>query len=93
MAEPLPAKPPALTEIIAAGWLRFVDGDLSTGGAQALLIPCTDFEAVDLIAPLERDLGTPVLTSNQATMWHALRLAGIQDGVPGFGRLMDLDLA
>jgi maleate cis-trans isomerase len=62
-------------------------------GAQALLIPCTDFEAVDLIAPLERDLGTPVLTSNQATMWHALRLAGIQDGVPGFGRLMDLDLA
>jgi maleate cis-trans isomerase len=61
-------------------------------GAEALFIPCTDFGSIDLIQPLERDLGKPVVTSNQATMWHALRLAGIRDASPGFGQLMDLDL-
>ena len=61
-------------------------------GADALLIPCTDFGYLDLIEPLERALGRPVVTANQATMWHALRLAGIRDAAPGFGQLMALDL-
>jgi hypothetical protein len=42
MSEPLPVKPRGLTEIIAAGWLRFVDGDLGTGAAQALLVRGAD---------------------------------------------------
>jgi hypothetical protein len=29
--------------------------------------------------------------ANQATMWHALRLAGITDCVSGFGHLFALD--
>jgi maleate cis-trans isomerase len=63
-----------------------------TEGAQALFVSCTDFFPIDLIEPIERDLGVPVVTANQATMWHALRCAGIRDGMPGFGRLMALDL-
>ena len=63
-----------------------------TEGAQALFVSCTDFFPIDLIEPIERDLGVPVVTANQATMWHALRRAGIRDVVAGFGRLMSLDL-
>jgi maleate isomerase len=57
-------------------------------GAEGLFVPCTDFEAVDLIETLERDLRVPVITANQATMWHALRLSGINDHVTGFGKLV-----
>ena len=38
---------------------------------------------------LEQALGKPVITSTQATLWHALRLAGIDDAIPGFGRLLE----
>ena len=62
-----------------------------TPDAQALFIPCTDFAPVEVIEPLERDLGIPVVLANQATMWHALRLAGITDCVSGFGHLFALD--
>lgn len=57
---------------------------------EGVFIPCTDFEAIDLIEVLEQDLGVPVVTANQATMWHALRLSGIQDHVSHFGGLFAL---
>jgi maleate isomerase/arylmalonate decarboxylase len=53
-----------------------------------LLITCTDFPALPLIAPLEAELGVPVVTSNQATLWAALRRAGVHDVVSGAGRLL-----
>ena len=31
--------------------------------------------------------GKPVVSSNHATAWHCLRLAGVEDPVPGFGEL------
>ena len=56
-------------------------------GAEALLITCTDFPALPLIAGLEAELGIPVVTSNQATLWAALRAADIPDAVSGGGAL------
>lgn len=56
--------------------------------AQALLIACTDFPALKLIPRLEKALGKPVITSNQATFWSALRAAHIQDRFENFGTLM-----
>jgi maleate isomerase len=41
-----------------------------------------------VIDELERELGRPVVTSNQAIAWHCLRKAGIQDKVRGFGVLL-----
>jgi maleate isomerase len=55
--------------------------------SDALFISCVDLHAVHLIEKLESDLQKPVITSNQATMWHVLRLAGIQDKIAGFGQL------
>lgn len=45
--------------------------------AQAVFLACTGLGAIDLVGTLERDLGRPVLTANQVTMWHALQLSGI----------------
>jgi maleate isomerase len=42
----------------------------------------------DLAGEAERWLGKPVIAINTATYWHALRANGIDDKVPGFGRLM-----
>jgi maleate isomerase/arylmalonate decarboxylase len=56
--------------------------------ADALLISCTDFATAPIIARLERERGKPVVTSNQATLWAALRAAGIADTIAGAGRLL-----
>jgi len=40
------------------------------------------------VETLERAVGKPVLTTNNMTLWHALRKIGVREGVPGFGRLL-----
>jgi maleate cis-trans isomerase len=61
---------------------------VATPGAAACFISCTAIRSAGLIAPLEAELGMPVVTSNQVMAWHMLRRCGIDDAVPGFGRLM-----
>lgn len=56
--------------------------------ADALLICCTDFGSADVVQVLEDELGKPVVTSNTATLWAALRRTGIDDPVGGYGRLL-----
>ncbi|MGE0747990.1 MAG: aspartate/glutamate racemase family protein [Rhodospirillales bacterium] len=56
--------------------------------AQAVLICCTDFGSSPVVARLEKELGKPVITSNTATFWAALRAAGVKDPLPGYGRLL-----
>jgi maleate isomerase len=46
--------------------------------AEAVFISCTNVPTYDIIAPLERMLGKPVLTANQVTMCSALRSMGSQ---------------
>lgn len=55
--------------------------------ADACLLSCTAIKSAGVIAPLETRCGRPVVTSNQAMMWHLLRSSGIDDAVGGFGRL------
>jgi maleate isomerase/arylmalonate decarboxylase len=57
-------------------------------GCDALAILCTDFPTLPLIDRLERDLGAPVVTSNQATLWAALRAAGLEDRPQACGQLL-----
>lgn len=56
--------------------------------AEAVLICCTDFGALPVVETLENELGKPVLTSNTATFWAALRAAGVNDKIEGCGRLL-----
>ena len=57
---------------VTAGLVR----DTDTDDAQAVFISCTNLPTYDVIATLERELGKPVLTANQVTMWSALRVIG-----------------
>lgn len=50
--------------------------------AEAMFISCTNLPTYDIIAPLEQELGKPVLTANQVTIWAALREIGSQAIAP-----------
>ena len=79
------------TEMIAVEpgeWYRRVKRQRDEA-ADAYFISCTAIRAAEAIEPLERDLDKPVVTSNQAMVWHSLKRLDIHDPVPGYGRLMD----
>ncbi|MEL7544203.1 MAG: hypothetical protein AAGJ70_10540 [Pseudomonadota bacterium] len=61
--------------------------------AEAVFLSCTALRAAHIVGRIEDELGVPVVTSNQAMGWHALRLAGIETAVPGYGQLLDRPLA
>lgn len=56
--------------------------------AEAIFVSCTNLATLDMIERIEADTGKPVVTSNQACFWACLRLLGIPDAIPGFGRLL-----
>ncbi len=53
----------------------------------AVFVSCTSLRVAHLVESLEARLGKPVLSSNHAMAWHSLRLAGIREPIPGWGRL------
>jgi arylmalonate decarboxylase len=57
--------------------------------AEALFITCTQLPTLPMIERLEAQLGKPVITSNQATVWRCLRHIGYTLPIKGYGRLLD----
>lgn len=57
-------------------------------GADAVLISGTGLPTAGVVERLEHDLGKPVVTSQAATLWQALRTLGNADPVRGYGRLL-----
>jgi maleate isomerase len=58
--------------------------------ADGYFISCGNLRTLEAIVPLERDFDKPVITSNQAGLWHALRLASVKVAGPALtlgGRL------
>ncbi|CAL9518153.1 Maleate isomerase [Streptomyces sp. enrichment culture] len=55
--------------------------------AQAVLLPGTALHTAAHIPALEKELGKPVLTANQVTVWEALRLADRRVNAPELGAL------
>ena len=55
--------------------------------ADAVFISCTNFATVEILDALEQDLGVPVLSANQVTMWDALSLAQVTPCKEGVGSL------
>ncbi len=53
----------------------------------AIVISCTSLRCLRVIPMIEAETGLPVISSNQALGWHMLRLSGITDTQPEFGRL------
>lgn len=59
----------------------------------AVFVSCTSLRLADQAALIEGELGKPVTSSNHAMAWHALRLAGVKDELPQFGRLFAIQNA
>ncbi|MGH8730016.1 MAG: maleate cis-trans isomerase family protein [Burkholderiales bacterium] len=60
--------------------------------AEAVYIGGNGLRAVGVIQALEEELQIPVLTANQALLWHLFRLAGTRVTMSGYGRVFERDL-
>ena len=62
---------------------------LVTPDVDLLLIVCSSLRTMDIgfLDRLEQRVRRPVLTSSQARIWYALRLAGVQASIVGYGSL------
>lgn len=56
--------------------------------SDAVVMTIPNFRTVEVLETLEKDLGKPVVTGNQALAWRLTRLLGINDTIRGFGKLM-----
>lgn len=58
--------------------------------ADAVFVSCMNHPTFDAVEGLEAALGKPVVTSNQATLWAALRAAGVETAGVELGRLFSV---
>jgi len=56
-------------------------------GVEAVFASCTNLRTFGVIGAVEAELGLPVVSSNQALLWHLLFLGGIEAQGWGPGRL------
>ncbi|CAM5642627.1 MULTISPECIES: maleate cis-trans isomerase family protein [Streptomyces] len=61
--------------------------EADTADAEAVLLPDTALHTAAHIQALENELGKPVLTANQVTVWEALRLTDRRVNAPALGEL------
>ena len=45
--------------------------------AEVVFLSCTNLRTIDVLAKIEEDLGKPVLSANQVSLWAALRAGGL----------------
>jgi maleate cis-trans isomerase len=64
---------------------------IDTSEAEAVFLTGTGLPTLPVLQALEQDLGKPVISSASAMMWNALRLCGVGQPIPGYGRLLTLD--
>ena len=56
--------------------------------ADAIFVSCGALRTLEVVGEIEARAGKPVICSNQAMIWDCLRLAGIDDRIDGYGRLL-----
>ena len=59
-----------------------------TDEADAVFVACTQVRALEMVDLLEKDLGKPVFSANQASFWKVFDILGIDPGLDGHGDLM-----
>lgn len=53
----------------------------------AVFVSCTSVRLAEAAREIEAETGIPITSSNHAMAWHALRLAGVTDSLPQWGKL------
>lgn len=59
-----------------------------TDESDAVFVACTQVRALEMVDLLEKDLGKPVFSANQASFWKAFETLGIDPGLDNHGDLM-----
>lgn len=72
---------------VTPDYIRDFAISLDRPDAEAIFISCGALRTADVIDEIEQVVGKPVVSSNQAMLWHCLRLAGIDDQLDGLGTL------
>jgi maleate isomerase len=70
-----------------------VEAITAKADVDAVFVSCTSVRLVEAASVIEGEIGLPITSSNHAMAWHAMRLAGVEDALPQFGRLFALPLA
>jgi maleate isomerase len=60
---------------------------------EGVFVSCTSLRLAGAVAAIEAELDKPVTSSNHALAWHCLRLAGVDEPMPRWGRLFERTLA
>ncbi len=68
-------------------WIR-VSRENARPDADGYLLSCTNTRTIEAVEELERQLGKPVVTSNQATLWACLKRLGFPYSNSKLGRLL-----
>jgi len=58
-------------------------------GIEGIYLPCSRWPVVGNISSLERDLGVPVVSNVQASVWFGLKSLGIREPIRGYGTLLE----
>jgi maleate isomerase len=53
-----------------------------------IYLPSPHWAVIGSIERMEQELGVTVVSAMQSIVWEGLRLAGIDDPIPGYGRLL-----
>ena len=77
-----------IEDIEPATTLDIVISRVDTPTAEAVFISCTGLRTAAVIDDIEASLAKPVITANQATLWHVARLAGALAARPARGQLL-----
>jgi maleate cis-trans isomerase len=56
--------------------------------SEGIVLACTNWRSMSIVASLEQDLGKPVLSTTQVSIWAALRKIGYPRPIHGYGRLL-----
>jgi arylmalonate decarboxylase len=65
-----------------------VEAHAAAGKADALVMSCGGLRTLDVIVPLEKSIGIPVVSSTPHGLWHCARMVGVKNKVEGFGMVM-----
>lgn len=66
---------------------------LARANVDAVFVSCTSVRLAEAACAIEAETGVPVTSSNHTMAWHALRLAGVTEAMPRWGRLFEMQLA
>ena len=78
-----------VARITPASILSAIKSVAAQAPIDAVVVSCTNLRCLDILRDAETAIGAPVISSNQALAWHMLRLAGIDDKSPAFGKLFE----